>query len=89
MPPWWLSAQAFKECLDFKLKYAVKTLSTTERIYYYHIEWVISSELTLWKGCENLANEGHSQYREWPSLTRFSQPFHSVNSLLIVHSNRT
>ena len=26
-----------------------------------NLEWVIRRELTLWKGCENVANEG--QYR--------------------------
>ena len=48
---------------------------------------VIRSELTLYKGCVNVANEGHSQYFEWPSLATFSQPFYSVNSLIIIHSN--
>ena len=47
---------------------------------YNELEWVVRSELTLWKGCESLANEGHSQYYEWPSLV-----FHNVNSLLIIH----
>ena len=26
------------------------------------LEWVIRSELTLQKGCKNVANYGHSQY---------------------------
>ena len=30
---------------------------------------------------------GQSQYRDWPSLATFSQPLHSVNSLLITHSS--
>ena len=38
------------------------------------------------KGCEILANDGHSQYYEWPPLATFSQPCHSVNTLLITHS---
>ena len=44
------------------------------------------SELTLKKGCVILANEGHSQYCEWPLLARITQPFYSANSLLITHS---
>ena len=30
--------------------------------------------------CEKVANDGHSQYCEWPSLATFLQPFHSVNT---------
>jgi len=37
----------------------------------------------MWKGCENVSNDGHSQYWEWPSMVKFSQPFQSVNGLLI------
>ena len=33
-----------------------------------------------------LANEGHSQYWEWPSLATITQPSYSINSLLITHS---
>ena len=45
--------------------------------------WIMlfqNRQSTLWKGCENVTNAGHSQYWECPS---FSQPFHSVNKLLI------
>ena len=44
-------------------------------------------ELTLYKVCVFLANEGHSQYSKWLSLATISQPFYSVNSLLITHSS--
>ena len=33
-------------------------------------------ELTLCKGCENVANDGHFQYCKWLSLTKL-QPFYS------------
>ena len=35
----------------------------------------------LYKDCVIVSNEGHSQYFEWPSLARITQPFYSVNSL--------
>ena len=35
--------------------------------------------------CETVSNYGQSQYCEWPSLATFSQPFHTVNALLITH----
>jgi len=37
----------------------------------------------MWKGCENVSNDDHSQYREWPSMVKFSQPFQSINGLLM------
>jgi len=33
------------------------------------------------KGCENFTIDGHSQYFEWPSLEKLSQPFDIVNGL--------
>ena len=41
----------------------------------------------LWKGCENVANGGHSQYCNWLSLVTFSQTFHSDSQLLIARFN--
>ena len=40
----------------------------------------------LQKDCMIVANEGHSKYFEWPSLAKITQPFYSINSLLITHS---
>ena len=54
-------------------------------LFWSALEWVIRSELTLWKGCVILANEGHSEYWEWPLLARITQPFYSVNSSLHVY----
>jgi hypothetical protein len=54
-----------------------------------NLEWIIRSELTQWKSCVILDNEGHSQNCEWPSLARITQPFYSVNSLLISHSSKS
>ena len=41
----------------------------------------------LWKGCENVAYGGHSQYCYWLSLVTFSQTFHSDSQLLIARFN--
>ena len=41
----------------------------------------------LWKGCENVANGGHSQYCNWLSLVTFSQTFLSDSQLLIARFN--
>ena len=35
--------------------------------------------LTRWKGFENVANDGHSQYQERLSMARFLQPFTVLN----------
>jgi len=37
----------------------------------------------MWKDCENVSNYSHFQYCEWPSLVKLSQPFYSINGLLI------
>ena len=47
----------------------------------------ITITLTLRRGCENVFNYDHSQYWEWLLMETFSQPFHSVNGLLIKVSN--
>ena len=39
--------------------------------------------LTMWKGCENISNDRHSQYWDLPSSKTFSQPVLSVSRLLI------
>ena len=49
------------------------------------LEWIIRSELTLWKGCEKFANEGHSLHCEWPSVATFSQHFQCYNPLYAGH----
>jgi len=62
------------------------TLAGTEKNHikdFFSKREVLLSPLTMWKGCENVSNYGHSQYCEWPSLAKFSQPFHCVNGLLI------
>lgn len=38
------------------------------------LELLIWSLFTLWKGCENISNDGHSQYCDWPSMETISQP---------------
>ena len=43
------------------------------------LEKVIRNALTLWKGCINVANDGHC---ECLPLATFSQPFQSVNTPL-------
>ena len=43
------------------------------------LEKVIRNALTLWKGCINVANDGHC---ECLPLATFSQPFQSVNTLI-------
>ena len=48
------------------------------------LEWFIRSDLTLWKGFKNVANEGHSLYCEWPS----THLQHSRNLFTVLtHSN--
>ena len=47
------------------------------------IEPLIRSLLTLRTGCENVFDDGKSQYCEWRSFEIFSQPFHSVNGIQV------
>ena len=48
------------------------------------LKLLISCLFTQWKGCENISNDGHSQYCDWPLRETISQPFHSLNGLLII-----
>ena len=48
------------------------------------LELLISCLLTQWKGFENISNDGCSQYCDGPSMETISQPFHSLNGLLII-----
>ena len=75
-------------CTQFKSKKVILfsqtwKLTNSRHAYKHYLvfEWVIRSELSLQKCCENLANDGHLQYCEWPSLARITQPFYSVNWL--------
>ena len=59
---WWCccySSQPIKA--EFCYKYPKKVCLLNQLRTDSKLEWVIRSVLTLWKGCKNVANDGHSQ----------------------------
>ena len=59
---------------------------TKRPLLFYSIPLVFDDALellTLWKGCVNTFNYSHSQYKECSLLKALTQPFHSINGLLI------